>query len=195
MFAKNQYKLELVDDILAREEPLTLYYSGSDETELTNENSLFTDLCRGGHSDAPNKDIQSSSFNLDRIAGAYWKGYEKNTMLTRIYGLAFEDKEALVAYEKRREEARKRDHKKLGRELDLFHIDEEIGKGLPLWLPKGTIVREEVENLLIKLDCYNNLRYLVEMNLGDYFKYYYQKLSGMIVIIKKVLILKRYQRN
>ena len=130
-FAGNPYKEELVREIAERGEVITLYSCGG-----------FTDLCRGGHAEHPAKDIAADSFKLDRVAGAYWRGDEKNTMLTRIYGLAFETKEELDKYLALREEAKLRDHRELGARLDLFHFDEEIGKGLPLWLPKGNVIKE-----------------------------------------------------
>ncbi|OGI72141.1 threonine--tRNA ligase, partial [Candidatus Nomurabacteria bacterium RIFCSPHIGHO2_02_FULL_38_15] len=104
----------------------------------------FTDLCRGGHVDNF-KDIEMGGWKLDRIAGAYWRGSEKNKMLTRIYGLAFESKELLENYLHMREEAEKRDHKKLGKELGLlmFH---ETAPGMPYWLPKGLIIYKELED-------------------------------------------------
>ncbi len=105
----------------------------------------FEDLCRGGHAENLSQ-IDPESFKLDRVAGAYWRGDEKNKMLTRIYGLAFESKEKLDEHQNMREEAEKRDHRKLGHDLELFTFDEEIGKGLPLWLPKGNIIKEELEN-------------------------------------------------
>ena len=134
-FEGNEYKTELIDDLDKNGDTITFYSCGK-----------FTDLCRGGHSEHPNKDIPKDSFTLDRIAGAYWRGDEKKSMLTRIYGLAFDTKEELDAYLAQRAEAEKRDHRKLGAELDLFHFDESIGKGLPIWLPKGTIIKEELEN-------------------------------------------------
>ncbi|MEK7201844.1 MAG: threonine--tRNA ligase, partial [Patescibacteria group bacterium] len=106
----------------------------------------FTDLCRGGHCEHPSHDLKSDSFVLERIAGAYWRGDEKNAMLTRIYGLAFDTKEELESYREQQEEAKKRDHRKLGEELDLFTFDEAIGKGLPIWLPKGNIIKEALED-------------------------------------------------
>ena len=106
MSKKNEYKQELIDEIVSKGEKITFYTCGT-----------FTDLCRGGHLKNPAKVIASGSFRLDRVAGAYWHGNEKNKMLTRIYGLAFETKEELEAYVKQREEAEKRDHKKLGKEL------------------------------------------------------------------------------
>ena len=130
VFAGNEYKLELIQEIADRGEKITLYACGG-----------FEDLCRGGHAEHPAKEISADSFKLDRVAGAYWRGDEKNKMLTRIYGLAFESKEKLDAYILQQEEAKKRDHKKLGVELDLFTFSELVGPGLPLWTPKGTILR------------------------------------------------------
>ncbi len=131
VFAGNPYKIELINELEAKKETITLYTSGT-----------FTDLCRGGHVENPSKDIASNAFKLDRVAGAYWRGDEKNKMLTRIYGLAFPTKEELEAYEIHIEEAKKRDHKKIGKELGLFVFSDLVGPGLPLWTPKGTIIRD-----------------------------------------------------
>jgi threonyl-tRNA synthetase len=139
IYQDNPYKLELVEEIAKRGEVITLYTVGTG-------NSEFTDLCRGGHTENPQAEIEADSFKLDKIAGAYWRGDEKKPMLTRIYGLAFENKIALDAYLLGLEEAKKRDHRVLGEKLDLFHFDESIGKGLPIWLPKGNIIKEELEN-------------------------------------------------
>lgn len=146
-FEHNPYKLELINEILDRKEVLTLYHSDKSGEDT----HRFTDLCRGGHAKHPNKEIPSTAFCLDRIAGAYWRGDEHNPMLTRIYGLAFENNEALVAYKAQREEARKRDHRKLGKELDLFTFSELVGAGLPLWTPRGTIVRHELDAFVWEL--------------------------------------------
>ncbi len=132
-FEGNEFKAELIEEIAGRDEPITLYTMGT-----------FTDLCRGGHRDDLSM-IDPQSFKLDRIAGAYWRGKEANPMLTRIYGLAFETKEKLKDYLNMREEAEKRDHRILGEKLDLFYFDEAIGKGLPIWLPNGNIIKEELE--------------------------------------------------
>ncbi|HAE36370.1 MAG: Threonine-tRNA ligase [Candidatus Nomurabacteria bacterium GW2011_GWF2_35_66] len=134
MFAGNVYKEELINGIVEKGEEITIYKSGN-----------FSDLCRGGHIDNM-KNIKEGSWKLERIAGAYWRGDEKNKMLTRIYGLAFNTKEELDAYITLQEEAKKRDHRELGKKLELFTFDEEIGKGLPIWLPKGNIIKEELEN-------------------------------------------------
>ena len=138
VFAGNPYKTELINDLEKAGETITLYTVGEGHFE-------FTDLCRGGHSDTPASDIDLESFMLTTVAGAYWRGDEKNPMLTRIYGLAFNTKEELVAYQAQLEEAKKRDHRILGEKLDLFHFDESIGKGLPIWLPKGNIIKDELE--------------------------------------------------
>jgi len=141
IYKDNPYKRELVDEIATKGEKITLYTVGE-----------FTDLCRGGHVAHPVKDIDSKSFKLDRIAGAYWRGSEKNKMLTRIYGLAFASKKELEEYLKQREEAEKRDHRKLGKQLELFTFSDLVGKGLPLWLPKGTIVKNQVEALAHEME-------------------------------------------
>lgn len=150
-YATNPYKIELIDEILARSEPLTLYHAGKETPPPTLETALFSDLCRGGHCTHPKTDIPPDAFTLDRIAGAYWRGDEKQAMLTRIYGLAFESKEALDAHVAHIEEARKRDHRKLGKELDLFTFSELVGAGLPLWTPRGTLVRDELDRFIWKL--------------------------------------------
>ncbi len=138
-FKENPYKLELIEEILTKGEKITLYTCGA-----------FTDLCRGGHVEDAST-IQGNSFKLDKLAGAYWRGDEKNTQLTRIYGLAFSDKKTLDAHITMREEAKKRDHRKLGKELELFMISDEIGGGLPLFYPKGAILRRTVEDYITQL--------------------------------------------
>ena len=128
----NPYKRELIDEFTKDGQKVTFYKSGD-----------YWDLCKGRHVENL-KEISSDAFKLDRIAGAYWRGDEKNKMLTRIYGLAFETKKDLDAYIAQREEAKKRDHRKLGRELDLFVFSELVGVGMPLFTPKGNIIREQI---------------------------------------------------
>ena len=139
-YKDNRYKQELIDEIVSRKETLTFYKLGN-----------YEDLCRGGHVENPSKEIAPDSFKLTRLAGAYWRGDEKNKMLTRIYGLAFDTKKELGAYEKLQEEAVKRDHRKLGRELDLFLFSELVGGGLPLWTPRGTLVRDLLDSYVWQL--------------------------------------------
>lgn len=138
-YQDNPYKQELIDEFAGKGETITFYRSGS-----------YQDLCRGGHVEDI-KDIDPDAFKLTRIAGAYWRGDEKNKMLTRIYGLAFNTKEELERHITLLEEAKKRDHKKLGPELDLFTFSELVGPGLPLWTPKGTMLRDILDNLVWKL--------------------------------------------
>jgi threonyl-tRNA synthetase len=144
LFANNPYKLELIEDINAKGEKITLYTVGSGTAHE------FTDLCRGGHADDMST-IDPNSFTITRVAGAYWRGDEKNKMLTRVYGLAFSTKDELKAYQALMEEARKRDHKKIGKELNLFTFSELVGPGLPLWTPKGTILRETLNDYVMEL--------------------------------------------
>ena len=128
------YKLELIQDLA--DGSITFYKQGN-----------FTDLCRGPH-------IPSTGFikaiKLTNVAGAYWRGNEKNKMLTRVYGITFPKQKELDDYLHLQEEAKKRDHRKLGKELELFAFSEKVGMGLPLWLPKGTILRERLEQFMRK---------------------------------------------
>ncbi len=140
LFAAQPFKLELIDDFSAEDKKLTVYETGD----------VFMDLCRGGHVENTSE-IPANGFKLDKIAGAYWRGDEKNQQLQRIYGLAFESKEALKDHEKMVEEAKKRDHRVLGKQLKLFTISDLIGAGLPLIQPKGMIIRKAIEDYLWEL--------------------------------------------
>ncbi len=142
LFAEQPFKLDLINDIIAEDKKLTVY-----ETGASGETSIFMDLCRGGHVENTSE-IPADGFKLDKIAGAYWHGNEKNQQLQRIYGLAFESKEALKDYSIQLEEAKKRDHRILGKQLKLFTISELIGAGLPLMQPKGMIIRKAIEDYL-----------------------------------------------
>lgn len=135
-YKDNPYKLELIDEIIAKGEAITFYKCGG-----------FEDLCRGGHSENPSKDI--GAFKLLSLAGAYWRGNEKNKMLTRIYGTAFPSQKDLDYYLNQQEEAKKRDHKKLGKELGLFVFSDTIGKGLPLLTERGSVIRRELERFIV----------------------------------------------
>ncbi|MFA5886333.1 MAG: threonine--tRNA ligase [Patescibacteria group bacterium] len=132
------YKAELIRDLKTGGETVVSYYTVG----------KFTDLCRGPHVPNTNQ-IKPGSFKLHKLAGAYWRGNEKNKMLTRIYGLAYETKEELADYLKMLSEAEKRDHRKLGKELDLFVFSDLVGKGLPLWTEKGAIIRRELERFIV----------------------------------------------
>lgn len=136
IFQTNAYKKELITEHAGKGEPITLYTAGN-----------FTDLCQGGHCQNPAKDLKH--FALLSIAGAYWRGNEKNKMLTRIYGTAFPTKDELDTYLHSLEIAKSRDHKKLGKDLGLFTFSETVGKGLPLWTPKGTTLRRILERFVV----------------------------------------------
>lgn len=128
------YKVELIEGLEAEgTKEVSLYQTGE-----------FVDLCRGGHV-SRSSEIPEDCFSLTRIAGAYWKSDESKQQLQRISGIAFESKADLDAYETMLKEAEKRDHRKLGQELDLFAFDDQVGPGLPLWLPKGTVLCDEIE--------------------------------------------------
>ena len=137
----NEYKLELIKEIAEKGEKITFYTCGK-----------FTDLCRGGHIETPNKEIEPKSFKLDRVAGAYWRGDEKNKMLTRIYGLGFNTEEELENYIKMREEAKKRDHRKIAKDQDLLVFSDLIGVGMPMFTPKGNIIRNSIINFSRELN-------------------------------------------
>lgn len=130
---KVEYARELVESGQAENGELSFYKNGP-----------FVDMCEGPHI-ANTSEIPQKCWKLDRISGSYWRGDEKRPMLTRIYGLAFETEEELKDYIKRRELAMQRDHRKLGQELEIFMIDDEVGTGLPLWLPNGAVIRSELE--------------------------------------------------
>ena len=133
IFVGQPYKLDLIKEFEGEGKDLTIYKTGE-----------FEDLCKGGHVENT-KEIPADAFTITHTAGAYWRGNEKNPMLTRIYGLAFESNDALDAYKVQIEEAKKRDHRKLGKELELFTVIDEIGAGLPLFYPKGATLRKTIE--------------------------------------------------
>jgi threonyl-tRNA synthetase len=137
--SKNQnFKEELINDLPADEE-ITFYASGD-----------FEDLCAGPHI-KNSKDIPLDGFKLTHLAGAYWHGDEKREMMTRIYGLAFANRKDLAVYLNMLEQAKLRDHRKLGKDLDLFTFSDLVGAGLPLWTPKGTVMRQELDNYVWEL--------------------------------------------
>ena len=138
MYKGNPYKCELIEEFAEKGETLSVYTSGE-----------YGDLCRGGHVDHPDQELKY--FKLLSVAGAYWRGSEKNPMLTRIYGTAFFSQAELDEFLRIREEAKLRDHRKLGKELDLFTFSDLVGAGLPLWTPKGTILRNLLDGYVWQL--------------------------------------------
>ncbi|MDP2638972.1 MAG: threonine--tRNA ligase [Candidatus Azambacteria bacterium] len=134
IFKNQPFKLDLIKEFVKNKWALTIYKTGD----------VFVDLCAGGHV-KNSGEINIDAFQLTHTAGAYWRGDEKNPQLQRVYGVAFETKKELGHYLWQQEEAKKRDHRILGEKLSLFTFADEVGPGLPLWMPNGTIVRDEIE--------------------------------------------------
>ncbi len=147
----DQYKLELITDL--QDGTITTYQQGD-----------FTDLCRGPH--LPNMGF-IKAVKLTNIAGAYWRGNDKNKMLTRVYGITFPKQKLLEEYLVLLEEAKKRDHRKIGKEMELFHFSPAVGMGLPLWLPKGATLREQLEKFLKKVQKKFGYEQVITPHIGD----------------------------
>lgn len=145
------YKLEIIDE-LPNNEKISLYSQGD-----------FTDLCRGPHLPSTKK---VKAFKLLSVAGAYWRGDEKNKMLSRIYGTAFISKKKLNKYLNLLEEAKKRDHRKLGKQLDLFDVSEQVGQGLVLWYPKGATLKKTIEDFWFEEHKKNNYELVLSPHIG-----------------------------
>ena len=148
---KNPYKVELIENL-------------EDGTITFCDHATFTDLCRGGH--IPNTGI-IKAFKVLSIAGAYWRGDEKNKQLTRVYGISFPKQKDLTEYLMMLEEAKKRDHRKLGKELELFAFSQRVGQGLPLWLPKGAALRDRLEQFLKKAQKKAGYEQVVTPHIGQ----------------------------
>jgi len=154
IYEANPYKLELIAELIKQKEKITVYQSGQ-----------FVDLCRGGHVDSASQVLKH--FKLLSVAGAYWRGNEKNKMLTRIYGTAFFTKEELESYLKQVEEAKKRDHRRLGKELELYAMSAEVGQGLTLWLPNGAVIRREIEDYMVKEQIKMGYQHVYSPHIGQ----------------------------
>ncbi len=150
VYADNPYKVELISNL-----------NDGEITFVTHDD--FTDLCRGGH--IPNTGIVKAVKILN-AAGAYWRGNEKNPQLTRVYGISFPKQKDLTEYLERLEEAKRRDHRKLGKELGIFAFSEKVGAGLPLWLPKGTALRRKLENFLSAAQKKGGYEFVMSPHIG-----------------------------
>ena len=150
-YADNPYKTELIENL-----------QDGEITFCTHDN--FTDLCRGGH--IPSTGIVKAVKILN-AAGAYWRGDEKNKQLTRVYGISFPKQKELTEYLERLEEAKRRDHRKLGKELGIFAFSEKVGAGLPLWLPKGTALRKKLENFLSEAQKKGGYEFVMTPHIGN----------------------------
>ncbi len=151
LYKDNPYKTELITNL-------------EDGTITFCDHSTFTDLCRGGH--IPNTGI-IKAVKILNIAGAYWRGDEKNKQLTRVYGISFPKQKELTEYLELLEEAKRRDHRKLGKELELFHFSQKVGQGLPLWLPKGAALRDRLEQFLRKAQKKAGYEQVVTPHIGS----------------------------
>jgi threonyl-tRNA synthetase len=154
LFKDQPYKLEIVNDIVDLGKQLTVYESDS-----------FTDLCEGPHVHDTGE-IDPEGFMIERVAGAYWRGDEKNKMLTRIYGLAFNNKTELLSYLKQQEEAAARDHRRIGKELGLFVFSDVVGKGLPLWTDKGATIRREIEQFILEEEIKRGYKHVITPDIA-----------------------------
>lgn len=150
-YADNPYKVELISNL-----------NDGEITFVTHDN--FTDLCRGGH--IPNTSIVKA-FKVLNAAGAYWRGNENNPQLTRVYGISFPKQKELTEYLERLEEAKRRDHRKLGKELGIFAFSEKVGQGLPLWLPKGAALRKKLENFLSVAQKKAGYEFVISPHIGS----------------------------
>ena len=151
VYKNNEYKTELISNL-------------EDGTITFCDHANFFDLCRGGH--IPNTGI-IKAVKIMSIAGAYWRGDEKNKQLTRVYGTSFPKQKDLTDYLELLEEAKRRDHRKLGKELDLFHFSQRVGQGLPLWLPKGAALRDRLEQFLKKAQKKAGYEQVVTPHIGQ----------------------------
>jgi threonyl-tRNA synthetase len=147
----NPYKIELIENL-------------EDGTITFCDHADFTDLCRGGH--IPQTGV-IKAIKLTNVAGAYWRGDQTKPQLTRIYGISFPKQKELTEYLERVEEAKKRDHRKLGKELDLFTFSQKVGQGLPLWLPKGAALRDRLENFLKKAQTKAGYEQVISPHIGN----------------------------
>jgi len=151
LYKDNEFKTELIQNL-------------EDGTITFCDHATFTDLCRGGH--IPNTGI-IKAMKILSVAGAYWRGNEKNKQLTRVYGISFPKQKDLTEYLHLLEEAKKRDHRKLGKELDLFHFSQRVGQGLPLWLPKGAALRDRLEQFLKKAQKKAGYEQVITPHIGQ----------------------------
>ncbi len=186
IFKEQPYKLELIEELNKEGEKIMTYQTGE-----------FIDLCAGPHIEST-KGINPSAFKLTKIAGVYWRGDEKNKQLTRVYGIAFETKEELDDYQTMLEEAIKRDHRKLGKELDLFVFSDLVGPGLPLFTTRGATIRRELENFIIKKEIKYGYQHVSTPELAKvdlykksgHYPYYKESMYPLMKIDDEELILR-----
>lgn len=186
-YRHDPYKTAMIDDLKAAGKTKVSFYKSGD----------FDNLCAGPHVKST-KEINPAAFKLTKIAGAYWKGDEKNKMLQRIYGVAFSDHKELAVYLHQQEEAKKRDHRKLGKELDLFVFSDLVGKGLPMFTAKGSIVRRELEKFIVEEEIKRGYQHVYTPDLAKvelyktsgHYPYYKDTMYPVMKIDEEELILR-----
>src|SRR3989304_1933743 len=184
-YPNNPYKEELIDEFSKGNKKVSFYKSGN-----------YWDLCRGGHVENPEEELKN--FKLLSLAGAYWRGSEKNPMLTRIYGTVWPTKKELDAYLERLEEAKKRDHRKIGKDLGLFVFSEQVGSGLPLLTAKGATIRRELERFIVDEEIRRGYQHVVTPSLAKvglyrtsgHYPYYKETMYPPIKVDGEELILR-----
>jgi threonyl-tRNA synthetase len=184
MFKDQPYKLELIEELNDGE--ITIYRNGD-----------FVDLCAGPHVEST-RQIRADGLKIDKIAGAYWKGSEKNPMLQRIYGLAFRSRKELDEYLKQQDEIKKRDHRVIGKDLDLFVFSELIGKGLPIFTEKGSIIRRELERFVVDEEIKRGYKHIYTPDLANvelykksgHYPYYKETMYPVMKVDEEELILR-----
>jgi len=184
---KYKYTAELAKDLKEQGESLISFYEQGD----------FINMCKGPHVASTGK-IRPDAFKLIRVAGAYWKGDEKNKMIQRVYGVAFESRKELAVHLKMMEEAEKRDHRKLGKELDLFVFSDIVGKGLPLLTPKGSVIRKELEKFVLEEETKRGYDHVVTPPLAKvdlykksgHYPYYKETMYPIMKVDEEELILR-----
>ena len=194
LFKDQPYKLELIKELPGKNVSV---YESEPAFAKASARQGFVDLCKGPHVKS-SKEINPNAFKLTKLAGAYWKGSEKNKMLTRIYGLAFATERELLDYVKMQEEAEKRDHRILGKKLDLFIFSDIVGKGLPLYTEKGTAIRRELERLIVDEEIKRGYKHVCTPDLAkvDLFKksghypYYKDTMYPVMKVDEEELILR-----
>jgi len=186
LFGNQPFKFEIASDLEKENNEVSIYRTGK-----------FVDLCVGPHV-ASTDEIAPDAFKLTKVAGAYWKGSEKNQMLTRIYGVAFATKSELDEYLEREAEAEKRDHRKLGQQMDLFVYSDLVGKGLPLFTEKGSIIRRELENFIVAEEIKRGYKHVYTPELAKvdlyrvsgHYPYYKDTMYPVMKVDEEELILR-----
>lgn len=195
LFIAQPYKLELIEELKKSKQKINIYKTY--KSNKTNGSNIFADLCIGPHVKS-SQEIPNNAFKITRVAGAYWKGSEKNPMLTRIYGIAFSNKKELEEYQKIMEEAERRDHRKLGKELGLFTFSDLVGKGLPLWTEKGATIRRELERFIVDEEIKRGYKHVCTPDLAKtdlykksgHYPYYKDSMYAPMKVDEEELILR-----